>query len=174
MLEWFIYGLVLALSLVAIGLNIASLPGNWVVFLAAAGLSAWHDWHHPAWWILPVMFVVLLIAEGLEFLGGMVGAKAFGASRTASWAALFGAVVGGVIGIPPLSAVMLLTDHLAGAVIGAFLAAWLVELMKKKPMKESLRAAIGAALGRGAGIVTKIGGGLIVWLFLAIAACPLI
>ncbi len=118
------------------------------------------------------MLFVLLIAEGLEFLGGLIGARAFGASRAAAWAAIAGAIIGGLIGIPPVTFVMLGTDHLIGAVIGAFLAALLMEFLLKRPVKEAFWGALGAALGRGAGLVTKIGGGLLVWAMLAVAAWP--
>jgi uncharacterized protein len=159
-------------SLAAIVLNVVSLPGNWVILLAAAALSLYHRGHNPHWVFLLVILVILLAAEAVEFLGGMIGAKTFGASRTASWAAIFGAMLGGLIGIPPLTLMMLGTDHILMAVAGAFLAAWVVELLKKKTMQASLKAAVGAALGRGAGMVTKIGGGLAAWLVLAITAQP--
>ena len=81
-------------------------------------------------------------------------------------------MLGGLIGIPPLTPIMLGIDHILAAVGGAFLAAWVVELIKQKTMKASLKAALGAALGRGAGLVTKIGGGLAAWVVLVITAQP--
>jgi uncharacterized protein YqgC (DUF456 family) len=171
-MELLLYILLLAISLPAIALNVLSLPGNWLMFLAAVGVSLANGWHHPHWFILLVILVMLLIAEGVEFFGGMIGARKFGASRLASWAAIAGAMVGGLIGIPPITAAMLGMDHLLGAVAGAFIAAWVVEVLRQKPLKEASRAALGAALGRGAGIVTKIGGGLMVWLVLAVFAFP--
>jgi uncharacterized protein len=173
LLEFAIYILLLLISLPAIALNILSLPGNWLMFIAAVSASMMNGWHHPNWFVLLVILVMLLIAEGVEFFGGMIGARQFGASRLASWAAIGGAMIGGLIGIPPITAAMLGIDHLLGAIIGAFLAALMVEVLKNKPMHEASRAAMGAALGRGAGIVTKIGGGLAVWVLLAIVANPL-
>jgi hypothetical protein len=40
------------------------------------------------------------------------------------------------------------------------------ELLKQKQMKAALLAALGAALGRGAGLVAKIGAGLLAWVIL--------
>lgn len=170
-MAFLLYLLVLLISLAGVGLNVLSLPGNWVMFLGAAGLCLWHDGHHPSAWVVGLILIVLLIAEGVEFLGGMLGARAFGASRAAAWAAIAGALVGGLIGIPPL-AFLLGVDHLIGAVVGAFVAALVMEFILRRPIKEAIWGAAGAALGRGAGIVTKIGGGLIAWILLAIAAWP--
>lgn len=171
-MDTFLYLIAIVLSLAAIALNVVSLPGNWVILFAAAALSYYHGGHRPHWGFLVVILVILLAAEAVEFLGGMIGAKTFGASRTASWAAIAGAMLGGLIGIPPVTVPMLGTDHLLAAVAGAFLAAWVVELLKQKSMQDALKAAVGAALGRGAGLVTKIGGGVAAWLVLAVTAFP--
>ena len=173
LLEFAIYILLLLISLPAIALNILSLPGNWLMFLAAVGASSINGWHHPWWPFLLVMLVTLLIAEGIEFLSGMIGARQFGASRLASWAAIAGAMIGGLIGIPPITVPLLGMDHLLGAILGAFLAALIVEALKQKPIHEASKAAMGAAIGRGAGILTKIAAGLVVWIALAIVANPL-
>ena len=167
-----LYLLAILISLAAIVLNVASLPGNWVILFAAAALSLYHDGHNPHWVFLLVILVILLAAEAVEFLGGMIGAKTFGASKTASWFAILGAMFGGLIGIPPLTLAMLGTDHILMAVAGAFLAAWVVELIKRKTMRDSLKAALGAALGRGAGLASKIAGGLAAWVVLVVTAQP--
>ena len=171
-MDTLLYLTAILLSLVAIVLNVASLPGNWVILFAAAALSLYHDGHNPHWVFLLVILVILLAAEAVEFLGGMIGAKTFGASKAASWLAILGAMLGGLIGIPPVTVPMLGTDHLVAAVGGAFLAAWLVELLQQKNMRASLKAALGAALGRGAGLVTKIAGGLAAWVVLVVTAQP--
>jgi len=172
-LDILLYFLVLLISLAGVALNVASLPGNWVMFAAALGLSAWHGWQKPHWLGLLLILVILLLAEVIEFVGGMIGARQFGATKSASWAAIAGAIAGGIIGIPPITLAVLGIDHIVCAVLGAFLAAWAVELvMWQRPMGEATKAATGAALGRGVGIVGKIGGGLLVWICLAILAFP--
>ena len=171
-IDLLLYLLVLLISLAGVALNVASLPGNWVMFLAALGLSAWHGWQKPHWMGLLLILVILLLAEVLEFVGGMIGARKFGASKSASWAAIGGALVGGIIGIPPITVAVLGIDHIVCAILGAFIAAWIVELLWQRPMGEATKAATGAALGRGMGILSKIGGGLLVWICLAILAFP--
>lgn len=169
MLELFLYVMLLLLTLGAVGLNIISLPGNWIVFIAAISWSWYNGWSQPGVIALVAMLGVLLAAEVLEFLGGMVGARKFGASKTASWMAILGAFAGALFGIYiPIP----LIGSIIGAVIGAFAAAWLVEVLKQRPMDEALKAATGAALGRGVGIFVKVGCGLLVWLALAVTGGP--
>jgi uncharacterized protein YqgC (DUF456 family) len=166
MLDIALYILLLVISLLGIALNVVSLPGNWLILAGALALSVYHGGNNPHWGVLLVILVILLAAEVVEFLSGMIGARKFGASKTAAWAAIGGAIVGGVVGIPPVTLLMLGTDHLVMAIVGAFGAAWVAELLKQKKMKEALLAALGAALGRGAGLVAKIGAGLLAWVIL--------
>ena len=169
MLDIFLSILLLLISLAAIALNVVSLPGNWLILAAALAMSIYHGGHRPHWTILVAILVVLLAAELLEFLSGMIGARKFGASKSAAWAAIGGAIFGGLVGIPPLTLVTLGIDHLVAAVAGAFLAAWTVELLKKRPLKQASLAALGAALGRGTGLVAKIGAGILAWVILLLA-----
>jgi uncharacterized protein YqgC (DUF456 family) len=162
------YLVLLVGSLGAIALNIFSLPGNWLMLLGALLWSWGHGWNAPTPKILVAMLLLLLAAEVIEFLGGVLGARKFGASKTAAWAAIAGAMVGALVGTP-----VPYIGNLVGAVVGAFLAAWVVELLKRRPMDVATKAAIGAALGRGVGIFAKLGGGLTVWLLLAFAGFPL-
>ncbi|HVT80635.1 MAG TPA: DUF456 domain-containing protein [Phycisphaerae bacterium] len=171
LVHYLVYFLVVILTLAAVALNVISLPGNWLILLAGLILSACYGWDKPHWAILPVILIILLLAEIIEFASGIVGAKKFGASRAAAWAAVAGTMLGGLIGIPPL-AFLLGIDHLIGAVLGAFLGAWIVELIRQRPLKEASLAALGAGLGRGVGIVTKIGAGLVAWVVLTVAAFP--
>lgn len=161
--------LALLVALCAVLLNIVSLPGNWLILATAIGMCLAHGGHQPHWGVLPLMLLVLLAAEVIEFLSGMIGARKFGASKTAAWAALAGAMLGGIVGFPPVTALMLGIDHLVAAVLGAFVAAWIVELIKRKPLKDASLAALGAALGRGTGIITKIAAGLLAWFILLLA-----
>jgi uncharacterized protein YqgC (DUF456 family) len=166
MLDIVLYVLLLLISLAAVALNVVSLPGNWVILAAALGLSIYHGGRNPHWGVLLVILVVLVAAEVLELISGLIGTRKFGGSKTAAWAAVGGAMIGGLVGVPPLTVPLLGIDHLVMAVVGAFAAAWIVELLKKKQMKEALLAALGAALGRGAGLAAKIGAGLMAWFIL--------
>jgi uncharacterized protein YqgC (DUF456 family) len=159
MIHFTMYLLVVTISLGGVLLNIFSLPGNWVMMLAAALLSWGTGWSRPSLSALGVMVVILLMGETVDLLGSVVGARKFGASKGATWAALAGAIAGALIGTP-----VPVVGNILGAILGAFIAAWVVELVKKKPMKSATWAAVGAALGKTMGITVKLGCGFIVWL----------
>jgi len=168
MLPFVVYFLVMLLSLVGVALNLLSLPGNWIMFVAALVLSACQGWESPSVSILLLMLMLLLIGEVIETLGSVVGAKKFGASTAAAWSALAGAIVGGIVGsffLPPIGS-------LIGVIVGAFLAAFVVELLRQKPLPHATLAAIGAAFGRIVGIVVKVAFGMAAWLVLLFSAWP--
>src|SRR6185436_10365584 len=100
MIDFVLYLIVLAVSLAGVAINVFSLPGNWIMFAAAAGLCAATGGKHPSVPILLLMLLILIAAEVLEFFGGMYGARRGGASKAASWAAIGGAIVGGIVGTP--------------------------------------------------------------------------
>ncbi|HVX83910.1 MAG TPA: DUF456 domain-containing protein, partial [Phycisphaerae bacterium] len=166
-MHYLLYALLMLLSLAAIALNIFSIPGNWIMALAALLVSWLSGWTAPHPVIFLLILIVLLAAEAIELAGSMLGAKKFGASKSATWAAVFGAIAGAIIGVP-----VPIIGPVLGALLGAFFAAWLTELMHNRPLKDASWAALGAALGRGFGLVAKIGCGLIIWITLAFAAFP--
>jgi uncharacterized protein YqgC (DUF456 family) len=167
MLALLLYFLIVLFSLLAVSLNVFSLPGNWLMMLAVALFSWRSGWFHPALAVLAAMVIVLLLGESIEILGSVVGAQKFGASRSATWAAIGGAILGALIGMP-----VAIVGNILGAIAGAFLAAWTVELLKRRGMKAATWAAVGAALGRTMGMGAKLACGLIVWIAVVIFAWP--
>jgi uncharacterized protein YqgC (DUF456 family) len=166
---YLLYALLILLSLAAVALNIISLPGNWLMLLCAVLVSWSSKWTAPSLVFLAIMLTVLLMGEVIETLGSLVGAKKFGASTMAAWAAIAGGLVGGLLGfLIPIP----LVGNIIGAILGAFLAAWIVELLKQKPVKTATWAAVGAALGRATGMGAKIACGLAVWFLLIFTAFP--
>jgi uncharacterized protein YqgC (DUF456 family) len=169
MLDYVLYLALLLFSLLAILLNVFSLPGNWLMFVFAL-ITGWiSGWSAPGWIALAIVAVLLLVGEGVELVAGALGARKCGATRLGAFAALVGAMLGAIAGIwIPIP----LIGSIIGAVIGAFVLTLSVELIREKEMKSSLWAAAGAAVGRVMGIVAKVTVGLIALGFLAITAWP--
>jgi uncharacterized protein YqgC (DUF456 family) len=169
-LPYILYALLILLSLAAVALNVISLPGNWLMLLCALLISWYSGWNAPTLGILAFMLLVLLAGELIETMGSLVGAKKFGASTLAAWAAIAGGLVGGILGtfLIPIP----LFGSVIGAITGAFLAAWSIELIKQKPFKAATWGALGAALGRVMGMGAKIACGLAVWFLLIVTAFP--
>lgn len=166
-MDYALYALLLILSLGAIALNVLSIPGNWFMLLAALLLSWFNGWTDPGPYTLITGILVLAFGELLEFLGGLFGARTFGASNAAMWWALVGGIIGALIGVP-----IPLIGSLIGAVLGAFLGALICELVREQPLKSSLIAATGAAIGRTFGLLAKIVCGIAFWALLLWTAFP--
>lgn len=158
----------LVLTLVAVALVIAGLPGVWTLALAAVVTQAlWPDL--LGWWVVGTAIGVALLAEVVDLVAGAAGAKAAGGSKSAALGAIVGALLGAVAGTIFIPVPILGT--LVGAVVGAGLGAGLVERgVHQKRWGDSARVARGAATGRLVAIVVK--GGLAAALGIALAiAC---
>jgi uncharacterized protein YqgC (DUF456 family) len=76
------------------------LPGTFVQVAAAAVVTlasggAWLGWGWTA-----TFLAIALVAEGVEFLAGVAGARRYGGSRAAAWGALLGGIAGAIVGVP--------------------------------------------------------------------------
>jgi uncharacterized protein YqgC (DUF456 family) len=168
-MEYAIYASLLLFGLVAILLNIFSVPGNWLLLLAALGVSGYSGWAAPtpAW--LLIMLFVLLFGELFELLAGMFGARRFGASRTAAIVAIPGGIGGALLGLLiPIP----VAGSIIGAVFGCAIAVFVFEMMRARTVSHSLKAALGAGMGRVMGLFGKMATGLAVWVMLIFVAWP--
>lgn len=152
-----------------VALNLFGLPGNWLMVITTA-LVAWWQWDHQMINIWTVVAITILasLAELLEFIAGLFGAKRAGGSRYGTIGALVGGVVGAIAGTALIPVPVLGT--LIGACGGGFVGAAGLELAGGRPMDESVRSGIGAGVGRLVGTAIKLGAGIVIWLIVAIAA----
>lgn len=126
-----------------VGLVVPLLPG---IPLAALGalLAAWlTGFERLGWYALTLVAGLVLLAQLLDWAGGVIGARAYGASRLG----LVGGVVGSLLGLlffPPFG-------FLPGALLGAVMA----ELVSGRRPAEALRAGFGALVGTLGGVLAK-------------------
>ena len=91
-----------------------------------------------------ILGVLVLVERLLDFLGTMVGAKWLGATR---WG-IFGAVVGGIVGI---------FFGLPGLILGPVFGALVGEIIfARRSLRLSAKAGFGAAVGFGLSTVARI------------------
>jgi len=144
------------------------LPGNWLM-LASAGVMLWAYWPERVFspWTLAIAVAMALLAELVEFVAGMAGAKKAGASKLGTFGALAGSLVGGIAGtfLIPVP----LIGSLMGAVLGAAAGSMLLETAKGRPMQASVRVGAGSAIGRLLGTGFKLATGILIWIILTIA-----
>lgn len=160
-----------AATLGAIGilLQAVTLPGTWIVVLAAAGVKA-HDAFAPnpllSWWTFLLIVALAILAEVAETLAGAAGARTGGASRRGMVGAVVGSLVGAVLGTVLLLPVI---GSLIGAVVGAAIGAIVGELSGgTRTFRETAAPAAGAVAGRLAGAMIKTVFAAGMWLALVV------
>jgi uncharacterized protein YqgC (DUF456 family) len=125
------------------GVLLPFLPGALIIFLGAL----LHKILTPEWlsWTTVALLGALVLVERLlDFLGTMVGAKWLGATR---WG-IFGAVVGGILGI---------FFGLPGLILGPVFGALVGEIIfARRSLGLSAKAGFGAAVGFGISTVARI------------------
>jgi uncharacterized protein YqgC (DUF456 family) len=148
-------------------LDLLGLPGNWLM-VAGTLLVAWLQPGMFSVWTLVAGVILAAVGEVLELLSGALGARKGGAGRRGSAGALLGGVIGAIVGTVAIPIPVL--GSLLGACAGACVGAWYLELSGGRDFRASVQAGIGAGVGRALGTVIKLAVGILLWLFLAVAA----
>lgn len=171
-LEWVYYlllGVVLGLGW---ALNILGLPGLWLMLLGHIGYGLLTGWgYYIGWESVIALFVLCVLAEGVEFLAGAAGSAQAGGSKRGMLGAIGGGLVGGIVGSVLIPVPILGT--IIGAVGGSFAGSALVERMIHPDNQRAIRIGIGAAKGRFWGIIIKSGFGIVIGVISLITAIPL-
>lgn len=145
---------------------IFGLPGIWLMLLAT-GLVAWWQPDMIGWGPLLAMGIVALLAEGVEFVAGLLGAAKAGGGWLASLGALGGGLLGAIVGTFVIPIPLLGT--LIGACAGAGFGAYALHLADKRP-EQAAKVGVAAGVGRLVGTIVKMGLGIVVWIIAAVAA----
>jgi len=159
------------------GLNLISLPGNWI---AIASLAI-YVWLGPdegrlaiGWPTLAAAFALGVGGEVIELFAAAAGAKRAGASRRSTVFALIGsfvgAITGAVVGIPIPAIGSILAAVLfggAGATLGAMYGEW----SDGRPWRESWAVGHAAFWGRTMGMFGKMAAGFAMVVLVLIALC---
>lgn len=162
------YLLMIVLLLVGLFINILGLPGLWLMVVAYVGYGWLTGWDvYVGWPSVIAVFVLALIAEGVEFMAGAAGSAAAGGRKRGMAGAIVGGIIGGILGTPILPIV----GTIIGACAGAFIGAAVLEF-SDKDAAHAMRVGIGAAKGRFWGIVSKTAVGLVMFLVAALAGLP--
>ncbi len=108
--------------------------------------------------------VLALIGELLEFSLAARFTRRYGGSRRAGWGAILGGFVGAFVGVP-----VPVVGPVIGAFVGAFVGALVAELTVRGDHRAATRVATGALFGRVTAAAMKIGLGMVmaVWIVLA-------
>ncbi|AMC33174.1 DUF456 domain-containing protein [Janthinobacterium sp. B9-8] len=105
---------------------------------------------------LTVLGLLLILSMALDYIAGALGAKKAGASPAAVW----GALIGGILGI---------FAGLAGLLLGPFIGAAVGEFWAKKDVMQAGKVGIATFIGMLVGAVAKIAIGLSMFAVFAFA-----
>ena len=158
-LFWWSVTLVL-MALGIIGTVLPVVPGTAVILAAAIIHRIMLGPEKSIGWASIAVLVLLTLASyAIDFVGGWLGARRFGATRWGMLGALLGALVGIFFGLPGL---------LLGPIIGAIAG----ELISGKRLLDAGRAGWGALLGNLAALLGKlaIGFAMVSWFLVAVPA----
>jgi len=156
------------LTLASVVLVFASLPGVWMLALAAV-ITQWVWPDVLGWWVVGGALAGALLAEAIDLVAGAAGAKAAGGSKSAALGATVGAIAGAILGtifipVPVLGTIL-------GAVLGAGVGAAMIERgVHQKKWSDTARVARGAATGRALAIVLKGGLAVVLGVVLVVAS----
>jgi uncharacterized protein YqgC (DUF456 family) len=167
---WLYYFILLVVLVLGLALNLLSLPGLWLM-VGGYALYAWMTgWNvYVGWPSLTTLLILALLAEAAEFFAGAAGSKVAG-GRTRG---MIGAVVGAFLGAIFLSVIPIIgVAQIIGACLGAFIGAAVMEFWDKD-FAHSVRVGYGAAKGRFAGIIVKLGFGVMMLVIGIFAALPI-
>lgn len=134
-----------AVALVAgiAGVVLPALPGS-ALLVAGALLVGWADgFTRVSGWTVGACAILGAAIWGVDFAAGVLGAKAFGASRWAVIGSGVGLVVGLFLGLP-------------GIILGPAVGALLFEYARNPDFERALKAGVGAFLGFVLGSVAKV------------------
>ncbi len=153
-----LYWIVIALMVIGvIGAIIPGLPGSSIILTA---ILIWSIATKFSGIDLPLIliFIVLILSSGVEYLGVYLGVKQVGASKWSQYGAIAGMVLGFVGLIPAFFVGGPLLGFLFGAIFGAFLGEYLYRsnLEGDARLKQALKASIGVVVGSILGNIIEV------------------
>lgn len=157
-------GLLLLFVALIVGwcLTMLSMPGNWLM-VAAVALFAWlapSESFDISWQTVALLVALAVVAELLELAASALGAKRAGGSRRGAILAIFGSVVGALLGAGvgvPIPLIGSLVGAILFAGVGALVGAMIGESWKGRTLAESWKVGRSAFWGRLLGALAKTG-----------------
>jgi len=139
-------------------------PGTLVMLCGAIGYKLLVPTGGIGWFTVIAVGILMLIAEGLEWVLTARFTKKYGGSRRATWGAVIGGMIGAFFGVP-----VPVVGSIVGAFVGAFIGAFAFEYSRGSGHGTSTRVAWGALVGRvtAAAVKVAIGFAMAVWLIFA-------
>lgn len=169
-MDWLYYAILAAVLLCGLALNVLTLPGNWLMLLAAVGYAALTHWTHVGWKTLVALLVLAVVAEVVEFAAAGRAASVAGGSIWGTIGAIIGGIAGAIL-LTPLIPIPVL-GTIAGILAGTFVGAAGGEMLSGKSVGASARIGGFATKGRLYGTLLKLGFAVVMFVVAMVAALP--
>ncbi|SHF53805.1 DUF456 domain-containing protein [Desulforamulus putei] len=140
------------------GIFLPVLPGAPLLLIGMLIYGFFEQFTHLTWQFFLGQIILMCAVFGVDYLAGIWGVKKYGGSKAAVWGSLIGTLVGLFL-MGPL-----------GILLGPFLGAVAGELLARRNMEQAVRAGMGTLVGFLGGAFMKlvIQTLMIVWFFSAI------
>ena len=126
------------------GIVLPIIPSTPVIWFGTF-LYAFFDGFHRITWLLLLIFAALTVFSlVLDYFGGIIGARKFGATK---WG-IIGSLIGGIAGF--------FVGGLFGLILGPFFGAVLFEILFGKNFKSALKSGVGTIVGFLGGAIAKL------------------
>lgn len=153
-----IFWLVVLFIVGVLGTILPALPGATMIWLGMLVYGFFVDFQNLPWTFYVGQGLAVALIFLIDYLAGIWGVKRYGGSREAVW----GSVLGGLLGVLVLGPFGLIFGPFIGAVIG--------ELYRKSSLNKALEVGIGTIIGflGGSFIKLAIEAVMIIWFFMAV------
>lgn len=144
-LYWVLVGV---MGVGVIGALIPGFPGTSIILTAILVWGVATNFTGITWPIL-IVFAILILSAGVEYLAAYIGGQQAGASKWAQFGAIIGLTIGFIGLLPALPLGGPLFGVLAGACIGAFIGEFLYqrEMNLGERLQQSAKASLGIVIG---------------------------
>ena len=141
-----------------LGTVLPALPGAPLIWLGMLIYGLFVKFHSLHWTFFLGQGLAVALIFLIDYLAGIWGVRRYGGSRAAVW----GSVLGGLLGV-------LLLGHF-GLIFGPFIGAVIGELYQKSPLEKAFQVGIGTLIGFFGGTVLKLAveAVMIIWFFITV------
>lgn len=131
------------------GVIIPIIPSTPLIWLGAFIYALFDGFESISWLLLLIFAFLTILSMVLDYLGGIIGARKFGATKWGIVGSMIGAIAGFFAG------------GIIGMIIGPFFGAVLFELFFGKDLKTAFMSGVGTIVGFLGGAISKIVIGII-------------
>ena len=126
------------------GVVLPIIPSTPLIWVGVFIYAACDRFESIGWSLLFIFAILTIVSLALDYLGGVIGAKKYGATR---WG-LIGSVIGGIAGF--------FMGGIIGLIFGPFFGAVLFELIFGKDLKGAFKSGVGTLVGFLGGVIVKL------------------